>query len=114
MKSFNAFTPKRSSFCREKRTPTDTTRLCFEIDGLTLIDTFATLPTFLPMFSPGYYYNRVNVVSAGCVVWGLMTALFGLSPSLGFGGVVWAVNGIGLALLIPNSFSLIADFYPDH
>ena len=59
----------------------------------------------------GHYYNRIWVISAGCVLWGVMTAAFTACTSVRGGMVVWAVNGVGLALVIPCSQSLTADYY---
>ena len=40
-----------------------------------------------------------------------MSAAFSLSNSVASGAFFWAFNGVGLALLIPNAQSLIADYY---
>lgn len=40
-----------------------------------------------------------------------MSASFALTNSVTTGSIVWAINGIGLALLIPNAQSLIADYF---
>lgn len=40
-----------------------------------------------------------------------MAAAFSLCNSVGTGAFFWAFNGVGLALLIPNAQSLIADYY---
>ena len=44
-------------------------------------------------------------------MWGVCTAAFSVCRSLREGYLFWAVNGIGLALVIPTSQSLIADYY---
>lgn len=38
-----------------------------------------------------------------------MTSLFGLCHGLAMGIALWAVNGVGLALVVPNTQSLTAD-----
>lgn len=61
----------------------------------------------------GYYLNRVWVVALGCTIWGCMTALFSSCTSLNQGYLLWAVNGIGLSLVIPTGQSLTADYYSE-
>ena len=60
----------------------------------------------------GYHLHRGRVLGAGCLLWATATALFSLCSSLSAGASVWAVNGLGLALVIPTSQSLTADYYP--
>ncbi|KAL4436794.1 hypothetical protein ABPG75_003933 [Micractinium tetrahymenae] len=60
----------------------------------------------------GDRYDRSYVVAAGCLIWGVMTASIGLSRSLGQAMVSCAVNGFGLALVIPCVSSMIADYHP--
>lgn len=59
----------------------------------------------------GHYYNRVHVTSIGCIMWGVCTAAFSACQSLKQGYLFWAINGVGLSLVIPTGQSLIADFY---
>ncbi|KAK9841289.1 hypothetical protein WJX74_003225 [Apatococcus lobatus] len=59
----------------------------------------------------GHWYDRVNVTAAGCFIWGMMTAAAALCTTLHQAIACWAVNGLGLALVIPSGQSLIADFY---
>lgn len=60
----------------------------------------------------GDRYDRAYVVAAGCLCWGVMTSLMGLSTSLGQAMLSCAVNGLGLALVIPCVSSMIADYHP--
>ncbi|EFN58437.1 hypothetical protein CHLNCDRAFT_140406 [Chlorella variabilis] len=60
----------------------------------------------------GDRYDRAYIVAAGCLVWGVMTAAIGLSRSLGQAMVSCAVNGLGLALVIPCVSSMVADYHP--
>ena len=60
---------------------------------------------------PGHYYNRIHVTSVGCLMWGICTAGFSMCRSLQEGYFFWAINGIGLSLVIPTGQSLIADYY---
>lgn len=47
----------------------------------------------------GHYCDRVKVTAAGCLLWATMTFLFGSARSLQQGIIVWAVNGLGLAMV---------------
>lgn len=42
-----------------------------------------------------------------------MAVLFGLSTALWVSVAAWAVNGVGLAMVVPNTQSLVADFYDE-
>ncbi|KAH7618077.1 hypothetical protein Ndes2526B_g06979 [Nannochloris sp. 'desiccata'] len=59
----------------------------------------------------GHYFNRITVLSIGCFVWATMAAAFAMTHSVATGAFFWAFNGFGLALLIPNAQSLIADYF---
>ena len=61
----------------------------------------------------GYYFNRVWVIFVGCTIWGCMTALFSGCTTTAQGYVLWAINGIGLALVVPTGQSLTADYFPE-
>ncbi len=50
----------------------------------------------------GHYLNRARVIALACFLWAACTALFAVSTSLRMGMIVWAFNGVGLALMIPN------------
>lgn len=50
----------------------------------------------------GHHYNRIWVITVGCLIWGLMTLGFSVSGSLPVAIAFWAVNGLGLSLVIPN------------
>lgn len=56
--------------------------------------------------------DRTRVVGLGCLIWGVMTSAIGFSTSLTQACGFAAVNGLGLALLIPCAQSLIADCSP--
>lgn len=51
----------------------------------------------------GHLLHRGRVVGCGCLLWSACTALFAACHSLHAGIAVWAVNGLGLALVLPNS-----------
>eukprot|EP00884_Botryococcus_braunii_P012902 jgi/Botrbrau1/21612/Bobra.43_1s0016.1 len=59
----------------------------------------------------GHMMNRVVIITAGCLIWGTMTGIFATCNSIKAGALVWAVNGLGLAFVIPTGQSLIADYY---
>lgn len=63
------------------------------------------------MHFPGHRYNRVGVTTAGCFMWGICTASFSFCKTLNQGYLFWAVNGLGLSLVIPTGQSLIADYH---
>ncbi|MEW5315846.1 MAG: hypothetical protein WDW38_007248 [Sanguina aurantia] len=62
----------------------------------------------------GHQYDRVVVLACGCMFWAFFTCAFAFISGTTQGAMVWAFNGIGLSLIIPNTQSLIADYYPDH
>jgi MFS family permease len=51
----------------------------------------------------GHLLHRGRVVGAGCLLWAACTATFAACGSLAAGAAVWAVNGLGLALVLPNT-----------
>ncbi|GBG62817.1 hypothetical protein CBR_g32400 [Chara braunii] len=57
-------------------------------------------------------YNRTHVITGGIICWAMAT--FGVGASVSFSQVATAraLNGIGLALVIPSIQSIIADSYP--
>eukprot|EP00775_Hariotina_reticulata_P007702 gene7702-7901_t len=71
---------------------------------------------FVPHADPtrgaaGRRLNRVRVVACCCWYWALFTVLFAFCNSTAVGTLLWAFNGIGLGLMIPNAQSLVADYY---
>jgi MFS family permease len=40
-----------------------------------------------------------------------MTTLFACSRATWQGSILWALNGLGLGVMVPNAQSLIADYY---
>ncbi|KAL4425866.1 hypothetical protein ABPG75_009882 [Micractinium tetrahymenae] len=68
------------------------------------------------LFSPlaglaGHWLNRVHVIAAGAAIWGACCLCFAATRSLGQAIPFWALDGVGLALLIPAAQSLIADLH---
>lgn len=61
----------------------------------------------------GHTFNRVYVIAFGCLIWGCTTLLFSFTSNVGWGAFTWAWNGIGLSFVIPNTQSLVADYYSD-
>mmetsp|Transcript_21506 Transcript_21506/g.51310 ORF Transcript_21506/g.51310 Transcript_21506/m.51310 type:complete len:506 (+) Transcript_21506:414-1931(+) len=60
----------------------------------------------------GDIHDRVQIIAAGCFLWGVMTAAMGLAGNFVAAVFFSAWNGLGLSLVIPSSQSLIADYYP--
>lgn len=59
----------------------------------------------------GHFMARSTVIAVGCWLWATMTSLFALTHSLAAAMPICAMNGVGLALVIPNVQSLTADYY---
>ena len=55
------------------------------------------------------FYPRGTVIAAGCCIWATFTTLFACVSTLWLAIVLCAVNGLGLALVIPSVQSLTAD-----
>jgi MFS family permease len=60
----------------------------------------------------GTIFDRSRVLAAGALLWGVMTAALAASTSLPQACLFAAVNGMGLALLVPCACSLTADLFP--
>ncbi|KAI3430502.1 hypothetical protein D9Q98_005097 [Chlorella vulgaris] len=59
----------------------------------------------------GHFMSRGTVIAIGCWLWAAMTAVFACTTSLYIAMPVCAINGVGLALVIPNVQSLTADYH---
>lgn len=59
----------------------------------------------------GHYFNRARVIAIACFMWAIFTGMFAFSTSIHQAMVIWAFNGIGLAWMVPNGQSLVADYY---
>ncbi|KXZ54483.1 hypothetical protein GPECTOR_4g548 [Gonium pectorale] len=59
----------------------------------------------------GHFFDRVTVLFVGCAIWGFFCTAFSFATTVNQGMTAWAFNGVGLSLIIPNSQSLIADYY---
>ena len=57
-------------------------------------------------------YSRKNVLIFGTGVWGLWTIAVGLVPNFGSMLVIRAISGLGLGCLMPATFSLLGDHFP--
>jgi MFS family permease len=55
----------------------------------------------------------VNVLALGCFIWGTTTLMFSFTSNVGWGAFAWAWNGVGLSFVIPNTQSLVADYYTE-
>ena len=66
-------------------------------------------------FLTGYLatkYRRVTIIGAGCISWGVCTFLVGSSVTYQMALAFSALNGVGLAVVIPSVQSTLADYYP--
>jgi len=61
------------------------------------------LSTFVP---------RMNIIGGGCILWGICTFVVGSATSFEMALVFSAINGCGLAVVIPSVQSVLADYYP--
>lgn len=57
-------------------------------------------------------YSRKKVLIFGTGIWGLWTVAIGLVPNFGSLLVIRAISGLGLGCLMPATFSLLGDHYP--
>lgn len=57
-------------------------------------------------------YSRKKVLIFGTGIWGIWTIVVGLMPSFTGVLVVRAISGLGLGCLMPATFSLLGDHYP--
>jgi len=57
-------------------------------------------------------YSRKKVLIFGTGIWGIWTIVVGLMPSFNAVLVVRAISGLGLGCLMPATFSLLGDHYP--
>jgi MFS family permease len=57
-------------------------------------------------------YSRKTVLIVGTGIWGIWTILVGLTPDFSSMLIIRAVSGLGLGALMPATFSLLADHFP--
>ena len=57
-------------------------------------------------------YSRKKVLIFGTGVWGIWTLLVGLAPNFTSMMIIRVISGLGLGCLMPATFSLLADHYP--
>lgn len=57
-------------------------------------------------------YSRKKVIFFGTGIWGIWTAVCGLTQNFGQFMTIRVISGIGLGCLMPATFSLIADSFP--
>ncbi|TVU47864.1 hypothetical protein EJB05_07480, partial [Eragrostis curvula] len=58
-------------------------------------------------------YDRARIVAAGAFLWSVATVLVGVSGTFLQMAMARGFNGVGLALVIPAIFSLVADYSDD-
>ena len=66
----------------------------------------------LPFGSLGDRFNRVRILAAGAILWGVGTIGLGAAPSMFVMALFVILSGVGQASRLPNSQSLLADGYP--
>jgi MFS family permease len=59
-------------------------------------------------------FSRKKVLIFGTGVWGLWTLAIGLVPSFGSMLVIRTISGLGLGCLMPATFSLLGDHFPQN
>ncbi len=57
-------------------------------------------------------FSRKNVMIFGTGIWGIWTLLVGLMPDFSSMLIIRAISGLGLGCLMPATFSLIGDHFP--
>lgn len=58
-----------------------------------------------------HFMPRGQIICLGCCIWSTFTILFATTNSISYALPLCAVNGIGLALVIPSVQSLTADYH---
>jgi MFS family permease len=61
----------------------------------------------------GHCAHRGRVIGTGCLLWALCAAAFAFSSSIHASLPLWALGGVGLALVVPSTQSLVADMSAD-
>jgi len=59
-------------------------------------------------------FSRKLILAIGCFVWGAFTIILGFLNTFGGMMAVRAFTGLGLAVIVPTSQSLIADYFPQN
>jgi len=59
-------------------------------------------------------HRRVSIVTAGIVIWSVMTAFCGFARSFGMMFLGRVGVGVGEAALSPAAFSILSDYFPPH
>jgi len=83
--------------------------------NLGLISTIRSLLQALSSPFWGYAadkWSRKKVIIFGTGIWGIWTAVCGLTDNFGQLLVIRAISGIGLGCLMPATFSLMSDIFP--
>ncbi|MRR31433.1 MFS transporter, partial [bacterium] len=86
--------------------------------NLALIGLMETLRSIAQTVSAPFWgyvsdkYSRKNVLIFGTGVWGLWTLAVGLAPNFSTMLVIRIISGLGLGCLMPATFSLLGDHFP--
>jgi MFS family permease len=84
----------------------------------TNLGTIGTIRNILQAFSSPFWgfasdrFSRKKVILFGTGIWGIWTAVCGLTQDFGQLLVIRAISGIGLGCLMPATFSLMSDTFP--
>lgn len=88
--------------------------------SLTNLGTIGTIRNILQAVSAPFWgyaadkYSRKKVIIIGTGLWGIWTAICGLTQNFGQLLLIRAISGIGLGCLMPATFSLMSDTFPPH
>jgi len=84
----------------------------------TNLGTIGTIKSILQAISAPFWgyaadrYSRKKVILIGTGLWGIWTAVCGLSQNFGQLLMIRAISGIGLGCLMPATFSIMSDTFP--
>jgi MFS family permease len=84
-------------------------------DAIGLMETLRSIAQTVSAPFWGYAadrFSRKKVLMFGTGVWGLWTVALGLAPTFESLMVLRAISGLGLGCLMPATFSLLGDHYP--
>lgn len=84
----------------------------------TNLGTIGTIKNILQAISAPFWgyaadrYSRKKVILIGTGIWGIWTAICGLTQNFGQLLAIRAISGIGLGCLMPATFSIMSDTFP--
>jgi len=84
----------------------------------TNLGTIGTIKNILQSISAPFWgyaadrYSRKKVILIGTGIWGIWTAVCGLTQDFGQLLIIRAISGVGLGCLMPATFSIMSDTFP--